>query len=996
MGGQSRGSGNALKAAHPLTRSAGLFGAVVLISLGAMDPASSTQQVGVTAAVNRTTFGTPPGATRQVMVLGDNVIHQHRIETTEDGLAQILLNDGSTFTVGPGSNLVIDDFIYDPDAGTGSLVATLSTGAARFVGGKLSKTRGGVSVKTPVGTIGIRGGIANLSVNGNTSSFSLIFGNELTFDDGNGTTQRVYQPGYTLEVGGGAGPFVRPTTRQDLGQMQGRLSGRSGQQGGANTPPNDGSVNNSGFPGVNSNLPFGSVMPPPKPLVVYSTEPREAEQDLAPPRLSNQERVTQEIAENQTSVEMLKVRILTPGDTYSSQGNSDVVVTSPGAQGLIGGAGGLNGNVSFSLGVITSGSAVALVQADVESMWLSQFIFSGSGNYFYHQSQTEDRYVRQSGDSSSVPAPPEYYAIPGDVVSYARGVQYYDYDQDFLVAAHYFSDGADFTSYSLENMALLIYGKGTDFSSFGLASDPLQVRHYDMSTDPTLMFSLGTQFDDGSYTPFLTDAYFINPLVAAEFGTDFLSDVVGTGLYVVEASPTTLEGAHMMAGSFLISGNGENQQSFASLFVAEVSSNSDTGNLEASAGRRGSHRLSSTEASFVYNGGIYLLESQEESIFFGDNANYAVLGADLGQLDDYGERSADPSSGTSAADLLSGSFHLASLSETTNLSELDRTSEATLMGYAAGSLESSFNYAEGLGPTLFASISPDGLEISASAADNTFSAQLEIFDNDVNVSETDTFLDSLVYRFGESSDGNGGWRAVFIDDDTYAARNSTLRTDSYLETDGGDTVYQVEGSNSKAYFVPNTLVGAGDNDLFQGVDECTCAFLEWGYWGVGLSVDGSDSDDLPDGVQNVNVHLGTWVAGNILSESELPSTGTASYAGHAVGNVISGSGNRAAQYLAAGNFEMNVDFGSRTGSASVSDFDGRNFSATLDSFEGGDTNLFYGGVSSSSDAYTIDGLINTSIVDGPDSNIQGVVGDFHVRDGDNNWQATGIVAGEKQ
>ena len=83
--------------------------------------------------------------------------------------------------------------------GTGELVATLGKGVARFVGGKLSKNRGGVSVKTPVGTIGIRGGIGNLNLNGgpngSDATFSLIFGDEMTFNGPQGQTSRIYEPG---------------------------------------------------------------------------------------------------------------------------------------------------------------------------------------------------------------------------------------------------------------------------------------------------------------------------------------------------------------------------------------------------------------------------------------------------------------------------------------------------------------------------------------------------------------------------------------------------------------------------------------------------------------------------------------------------------------------------------------------------------------------------------------------------------------------------------
>ncbi|MCP3997435.1 MAG: hypothetical protein GY722_20610 [bacterium] len=58
--------------------------------------------------------------------IGKSIFYNERIETTASGLVQVLLVDGSTFTVGPNSDLVIDKFVYDPSKKTGEMVATFS------------------------------------------------------------------------------------------------------------------------------------------------------------------------------------------------------------------------------------------------------------------------------------------------------------------------------------------------------------------------------------------------------------------------------------------------------------------------------------------------------------------------------------------------------------------------------------------------------------------------------------------------------------------------------------------------------------------------------------------------------------------------------------------------------------------------------------------------------------------------------------------------------
>ncbi len=167
------------------------------------------------------------------------MFYNQRINTTGEGLVQVLLVDGSTFTVGPGSDLVIDKFVYDPSKGKGEVVASFSKGVMRFVGGKISKNEGGVTVNTPSGALAIRGGMFQ----GTPSLFSFLFGVEMKFTGRNGVVNRVYQPGYTLDLKGGV-PTVRPTTADDTAFFMKALAGGGKVVvGGAKTDnPNPGSL----------------------------------------------------------------------------------------------------------------------------------------------------------------------------------------------------------------------------------------------------------------------------------------------------------------------------------------------------------------------------------------------------------------------------------------------------------------------------------------------------------------------------------------------------------------------------------------------------------------------------------------------------------------------------------------------------------------------------------------------------------------------------------
>ena len=88
----------------------------------------------------------------------------------------------------------------------------------RFIGGKLSKNEGGVTVKTPAGALAIRGGMFQASLSGSRGVFSFLFGNEMRLG-----SQRVFQPGYTIDTTSGT-PTVRPTTAQDINGVMAALT----------------------------------------------------------------------------------------------------------------------------------------------------------------------------------------------------------------------------------------------------------------------------------------------------------------------------------------------------------------------------------------------------------------------------------------------------------------------------------------------------------------------------------------------------------------------------------------------------------------------------------------------------------------------------------------------------------------------------------------------------------------------------------------------------
>lgn len=122
-------------------------------------PAKGAEQAGVAAGVvgNVTVTGEP----RQKPVdarSGMEMLRFDRVVTRPEARMQILLLNKTTFSVGPKSEVVIDEFVYDPDKGVVDMAAEFVKGVFRYVAGSADKVQSReVEIETAAGVIGVRG-----------------------------------------------------------------------------------------------------------------------------------------------------------------------------------------------------------------------------------------------------------------------------------------------------------------------------------------------------------------------------------------------------------------------------------------------------------------------------------------------------------------------------------------------------------------------------------------------------------------------------------------------------------------------------------------------------------------------------------------------------------------------------------------------------------------------------------------------------------------------
>jgi hypothetical protein len=133
---------------------------------------------------------------------------------------QLLFLDRSTLSIAPNSEIVIDEFVYNPSDGSGRMATTLTKGALRFVGGQLSHA-GQATVHTPSATIGIRGG---------SSIFTLMEAINLNgFLSPGGGCPPVKRPGFKMMLP--CGP-ITPVTAAELAYFIALFGGNLGGNGG--------------------------------------------------------------------------------------------------------------------------------------------------------------------------------------------------------------------------------------------------------------------------------------------------------------------------------------------------------------------------------------------------------------------------------------------------------------------------------------------------------------------------------------------------------------------------------------------------------------------------------------------------------------------------------------------------------------------------------------------------------------------------------------------
>ena len=183
---------------------------------------------------------------------------------------------------------------------------------------------------------------------------------------------------------------------------------------------------------------------------------------------------------------------------------------------------------------------------------------------------------------------------------------------------------------------------------------------------------------------------------------------------------------------------------------------------------------------------------------------------------------------------------------------------------------------------------------------------------------------------GNNQNGLNGARGAYVNPSNFAARDAAIFANGAnipVSSRNGQPLASI-GGYANQQMVTAGSVGANTQSFLRSISTdssvkpCNCESTQWGFWSA---FNGAKNADGQLAFEDQGVLL-LWVAGVPTTAGALPTTGTATYIGHAIADIATGPGGQT--YLAAGAFSAVANFGTRTGAVTITGLDGTNYTGT--------------------------------------------------------------------
>ncbi|MBV9553805.1 MAG: FecR domain-containing protein [Alphaproteobacteria bacterium] len=924
----------------------GLAAAVVALALGQPLHETLAQKVGVNSAVNPDATGAAPGADVRRLVLGQEVVHDEHIATGAAGQTQILFLDESAMSVGPSSDVTIDNFVYDPNTGGGRLAMSATKGVLRYVGGRLSKIENGVELRTPAGVIGVRGGVFLMTLTPRGAlNVVFLYGKGLTIAGNCAAVtscppQTLTRPGFAVHIDGpGAAPSSpSPAPADAVAATLAQFNGKSGATGGSSTPPTDANVAASGIGNTISGNVTASAQ-----QAAQNTPPATQARGIDVGAIQTTLRVNTVAATANPTVAQADAHPTPAGTPIGNQGS-----TPAGNQGIA---------ISGGVKVVSAGSNTGFIdQSPSGRLTFSGQIRGGTATGTNSSGTVFTLTGLQPGQTSQVTGTASTAQVP------ATGTGYLAPDSRFFYA--------NLTAQGASADRIFVFGGTPLDASFFASSPTAQITAFTVQPDFTLG-GPGTQTIP--FLPSFAGGTLANPAVSPLYVATQPGQPFG------DFNPVTNpngKSPFLLQASLAINGQGASQQSALSILTGSFATSTDNGQVVATGPYRATFLGGGTSPLTHVNAGFGSVPDANGNTLFGGTA-------------------------------IDG-FVLDSNTYNANLNFQQQNANAFTIG--PGSTQTPYAFNQPVTPgTLPAGVGVNrdalneqgflgGIMSNGQGTQYIVAGNTSVFTNPTNSTVTGTFvandpfhatsgsnLQTIAIPFGASPTRNFA-RSAFIDNNIYAATesatvpvqltNTSGTVTNYPTFAGGAATFPTAGFVTSGTFPTNPAAGL----LPPGASFCACQYLQWGYWEANLPSIGQGGPT--NTVQSSSIN--TWLAGQ--PTVTLPTTGVATYNGAAIGTVATNGAN----YLAAGAFQNVYNFASGTGTVAINNFDGRSYNAGVSIAPG---NIYAGGLSQTAGPGNVSGSAVGGFF-GPNAAETG--GFFFLKNGSGPaYLASGVFAGKQ-
>jgi hypothetical protein len=729
-------------------------------------------RVGITSQTTNNPLGTPPQQQQRTLKVGIDVFANERIQTTANDRAHLLFLDGSSLTVGPNSDLMIDKFVYDPNSGKGELAVSATKGIFRLVGGKITKSNE-ATIKVGTSTIGIRGGITIVNApecppgaaaaNCQAEAY-FMFGQQLTVTNPDGS-QSATRPGTLIAFGAGGPP--NPPVVAPPNSLVGPIGQLEAPAGTGNTGP-AGIIEQktAGLPPTNSALPLidpASGAPQPAQMATNTTGATSNQGTQPDPNNPQQPPEGSPPPTTVTTVISAEGRFLREEPFNEASFN---------AFGATAGRDPDNNVLLQSAAVTTSSGPIITLVTDPGTLTVTTangFSFTVPWN-------------PGAGDFAFTANPAGIGAVEG---------------------FGFVSPNGDFYMYRMAETAndrqLGFFG-GDRTPTGGLPTTGFSSREF---------FTL----DGGATKPFLPDMISAESVVAnANIGLAHIAWAP------VPPTEETSRRATWFQASLNIQGQGDAQSSFLSIATG-VFAIDDDNQLYAAGGSQTFIRKNATEGPIKYLSPVASAETQNGSAIYGPGGEYMVLVPERITTSEGTTRT--PSVGFSlpfdTLEVTDVYYPVVGSRPATAPADLGavRTTE-TLTGFTGALVEN--NNGGWMSSYAVYNTNPANLTITKDAASNRVAG---LFTMTTGAPPAD----EIVLQWGSLSGSSQQQQSAFIDDKRFAMREANPSAGTF---NGEFIVTQMSMVTATAVDLPTSIVPAG-------VTICECQYLTWGYWQADLN-----------------------------------------------------------------------------------------------------------------------------------------------------------------